>query len=70
MLTFVGIPVFFIELTVGQYVGGGPITVWSAIAPIFQGVMRNLGTNTIILRFKNARLRLLPHLELDIMTEL
>ena len=36
MLTFVGIPVFFIELAVGQYSGSGPATVWEA-APLFRG---------------------------------
>ena len=37
MLTFVGIPVFFIELATGQYSASGPMTVWEA-APLFQGV--------------------------------
>ena len=36
MLTFVGIPIFLIELTLGQYSASGPMTVWS-ISPIFQG---------------------------------
>jgi len=41
MLTFVGLPVFFIELSVGQYCGGGPLTVFDA-SPLFRG---NLGDN-------------------------
>ena len=36
MLTFVGIPVFMIELTVGQYSGSGPATVFEAV-PLFKG---------------------------------
>ena len=37
MLTFVGLPVFMIELAVGQYSGSGPMTLWT-VSPIFQGV--------------------------------
>ena len=37
MLCFVGLPVFFIELSVGQYSASGPMTVFEA-SPIFQGV--------------------------------
>ena len=36
MLTFVGIPVFMIELSMGQFGASGPMTVWEA-APLFQG---------------------------------
>ncbi len=36
MLCFVGLPIFFIELSVGQYSASGPMTVWEA-SPIFQG---------------------------------
>ncbi len=36
MLTFVGLPVFFIELSVGQYSGGGPMTAFNAV-PLFKG---------------------------------
>ena len=36
MLTFVGIPVFLIELAIGQYSASGPATVWE-VAPLFKG---------------------------------
>ena len=38
MLTFVGIPCFMIELSLGQYAGAGPLTVWT-VSPIFQGTV-------------------------------
>ncbi|CAD5123410.1 DgyrCDS11761 [Dimorphilus gyrociliatus] len=46
MLTFVGIPVFFIELSVAQYSGVGAIGVWAA-SPLFQGV----GLGMLIISF-------------------
>lgn len=46
MLTFVGLPVFFIELSVGQYCGGGPLTVFDA-SPLFRGV----GLGMVIISF-------------------
>jgi len=36
MMTFVGLPVFFLELIVGQYAAAGPLNIWS-ISPLFQG---------------------------------
>ena len=36
MLTFVGLPTFFIELLIGQWSESGPGTVWD-IAPLFKG---------------------------------
>jgi hypothetical protein len=36
VLTFIGIPTFFLELIMGQYSGKGPIEVW-CVSPIFQG---------------------------------
>ncbi|XP_028967335.1 sodium-dependent proline transporter [Galendromus occidentalis] len=37
MLFFVGIPLFFLELSFGQYSSEGPITIWK-ISPLFQGI--------------------------------
>jgi solute carrier family 6 amino acid transporter-like protein 5/7/9/14 len=37
MLVFVGLPLFFMELIVGQYVAAGPMKVWS-ISPLFLGI--------------------------------
>jgi len=40
MMVFVGLPVFFIELIVGQYAASGPLNIWS-ISPLFQGKFSN-----------------------------
>ncbi|XP_022662542.1 sodium- and chloride-dependent glycine transporter 1-like isoform X2 [Varroa jacobsoni] len=37
MLSFVGIPLFFMELSFGQYASEGPITIWK-VSPLFQGI--------------------------------
>ncbi|XP_055926999.1 sodium- and chloride-dependent glycine transporter 1-like isoform X2 [Argiope bruennichi] len=37
MLVFVGLPLFFLELSFGQYASEGPITIWK-ISPLFQGL--------------------------------
>ncbi|GIY22085.1 sodium- and chloride-dependent glycine transporter 1 [Caerostris darwini] len=37
MLVFVGLPLFFMELSFGQYASEGPITIWK-ISPLFQGL--------------------------------
>ena len=36
MLTFVGMPLFFMELSLGQFSSNGPLTCWE-FCPIFQG---------------------------------
>ena len=36
MLTFVGLPLFFMELSLGQFTSNGPLTCWE-FAPIFRG---------------------------------
>jgi len=36
MMLFVGLPVFFLELIVGQYSAAGPLNIW-AISPLFRG---------------------------------
>lgn len=38
MLIFGGIPLFFLELCLGQFVKKGPITVWNKICPSMKGV--------------------------------
>lgn len=37
MLVFVGIPIFFFELSLGQFTSSGPLTCWE-FAPFFKGV--------------------------------
>ena len=37
MLTFLGIPCVMTDLSLGQYSGAGPLTVWQ-MAPLFQGI--------------------------------
>ncbi|CAH1268019.1 SLC6A5 [Branchiostoma lanceolatum] len=36
-LVFAGVPMFFLELSFGQFAGTGPITIWR-VAPMFKGV--------------------------------
>ena len=36
MLVFVGIPLFFMELSLGQFCSNGPLTCWN-FAPLFKG---------------------------------
>jgi len=36
MMTFVGLPVFFLELIIGQYAAAGPLNIWN-ISPLFRG---------------------------------
>ncbi|XP_058966080.2 sodium- and chloride-dependent GABA transporter 1-like [Pocillopora verrucosa] len=38
MLVLCGMPMFYMELAVGQYFSLGPIGTWGAICPLFQGV--------------------------------
>lgn len=37
MLVLVGIPIFFLELSLGQFTSNGPLTCWG-MAPIFKGI--------------------------------
>jgi len=36
MMTFAGMPLFYLELALGQYAALGPITVWG-VCPLFKG---------------------------------
>ncbi|XP_072047524.1 sodium-dependent dopamine transporter-like isoform X2 [Amphiura filiformis] len=38
MLILVGIPLFYLELSLGQYHQTGAITVWNKVCPLFKGV--------------------------------
>ena len=38
MLLFVGLPLFFMELVLGQYSGQGPAKVFGRISPVFKGI--------------------------------
>ncbi len=57
MLTFVGIPAFFMELIMGQYSGCGPVTVWS-VAPLLQGKGENVRTLSYRDMFTSVRIYL------------
>jgi len=37
-LVFCGIPIFYLEVALGQYVGKGVVKSWSAICPLFGGL--------------------------------
>ena len=39
-LVFTGLPLFFFELSLGQYARSSPIALWSVI-PLFQGILIN-----------------------------
>lgn len=38
MLIFIGLPIFYLELYIGQYTGLGPLKAFSAISPFFSGL--------------------------------
>ena len=40
MLLICGIPLFYLELALGQYNQTGAITVWDKVCPIFKGERR------------------------------
>lgn len=37
MLILVGIPIFFMELSIGQYTQEGPLKVWENLFPLLKG---------------------------------
>ena len=47
MLLFIGIPCFFMEISIGQYAAMGPVTIYSNLAPVFKGQYSGL-------RFSNS----------------
>ena len=49
MLFGAGLPIFFLEMALGQYAGVGPIKIFGRIAPILQG----LGYVSLFLSFTN-----------------
>ena len=38
MLLFIGIPCFFMEISLGQYAAMGPVTLYSNLSPLFKGL--------------------------------
>ncbi|KAJ2952014.1 hypothetical protein O0L34_g4274 [Tuta absoluta] len=38
MLVFIGLPIFYLELYIGQYTGLGPLKAFSSISPFFSGL--------------------------------
>lgn len=38
MMFFCGLPVYYLEVSIGQYFSKGPIQTWRAISPLFAGV--------------------------------
>ena len=45
MLFLVGIPIFFLELAIGQFSGIGPTDVFHKMAPLFQGILKRFWTH-------------------------
>ena len=41
MLLFIGIPCFFLEISIGQYAALGPVTIYSNLSPLFKGKKRS-----------------------------
>lgn len=42
MLVFLGIPLLYMELTLGQYLKKGPVQAMAAICPLFKGTLSSL----------------------------
>lgn len=40
MLIFGAVPLFYMELILGQYNRQGPISVWKNVCPLFKGILR------------------------------
>lgn len=38
MVAFAGIPLFYMELALGQYYRKGAITTWGEVCPLFKGI--------------------------------
>jgi hypothetical protein len=41
MLIFIGAPVFYLELTLGQFASAGPLAVWK-VNPLLRGLLPHL----------------------------
>jgi len=46
-LMFIGVPIFFLELSIGQRLRKGPLGVWNTISPYFSG----LGLSSVVVSF-------------------
>lgn len=42
MLVFLGMPLLYMELTLGQYLKKGPVQAMAAICPLFKGTLCSL----------------------------
>jgi len=40
MLIFGAVPLFYMELILGQYNRQGPISVWKNVCPLFKGIFK------------------------------
>jgi len=40
MLLFGGLPLFYLELALGQYYGSGCLTIWKKLCPIMKGKLK------------------------------
>ncbi len=54
MLLFIGIPCFFLEISLGQYAALGPATIYSNMAPLFKGLTFDSATGFIIIVMDNS----------------
>ena len=52
MLLFIGMPLFFMELSLGQFCSSGPLTCW-AFAPLFKGKTHNVAVNNNNININN-----------------
>jgi solute carrier family 6 (neurotransmitter transporter, glycine) member 5/9 len=54
MLIFIGLPIFFLELTIAQYSKCGPLKVWK-VSPLFKGLgMASVLTTTFVCIYYNV----------------
>ena len=38
MLVFAGLPIFFLEIVLGQFTGVGPVKIFGRMAPLLRGL--------------------------------
>ncbi len=54
MLLLIGIPCFFLEISLGQYAGLGPAALYSNLAPLFAGLgFSNLFASSMVALYYN-----------------